>query len=76
MGQRKLLPNIPSNSVVVEDNASYHTKIVDLIATKYSTKRKMYEYLDVQNISCDNNMRKPELFELIKMNAPLAKKMC
>ena len=49
--REKLLPNIPSNSVVVMDNASYHTKIVDPIPTKYSSKRKMYEYLDKQNIT-------------------------
>ena len=34
----------------------------------------MYEYLDTQNISYDSTMRKPELFVMIKMNAPPAKK--
>ena len=70
----KLMPNITFNSVVVMDNVSYHTQIVDPTPTKYSTKREMYEYLDTQNVSYDSTLRKPELFDLIKMNVPPAKK--
>ena len=49
-------------------------KIIDPIPTKYSSKRKMYECLDMQNISYIRTMRKPKVFELIKMNTLSAKK--
>ena len=59
---------------MVMDNISYHMKIIDPIPTKYSSKRKMYECLDMQNISYIRTMRKPKVFELIKMNTLSAKK--
>ncbi|KAF8789131.1 Down syndrome cell adhesion molecule-like [Argiope bruennichi] len=46
----KLLPNIPTNSVIVMDNAAYHTKVMDPVPTKSSKKDKMCACLEKKQI--------------------------
>lgn len=41
----KLLPNIPENSVVVLDNAPYHSVQADKVPTKSSLKKDMVAWL-------------------------------
>jgi len=43
--QEKLLPNIPKNSVIVFDNAPYHSVQEDKIPTKSSLKKDMITWL-------------------------------
>ena len=50
----KLLPNIPPNSVIVMDNAPYHSVLEEKIPTKSSTKRSIIDWL------------KKNIFHLIK----------
>ena len=41
----KLLPNIQDNSVVVLDNAPYHSSLADKVPTKSSLKKDMVDWL-------------------------------
>ncbi|KAF8771586.1 hypothetical protein HNY73_018986 [Argiope bruennichi] len=65
----KLLPNIPMNSIIVMDNAAYHTKVMDPVPTKSSKKDKMCAWLEKKQIPYDKKMRKVQLLELIAANA-------
>ena len=42
----KLLPNVQPNSLIVMDNASYHSRLDDPVPTKSWTKKRMIEWLD------------------------------
>ena len=39
--EKTLLPRIPSNSIIVMDNAKYHNTVVEKVPTKSSTKKVM-----------------------------------
>ncbi|KAG8193437.1 hypothetical protein JTE90_005084 [Oedothorax gibbosus] len=72
--EEKLIHNIPPNSVICTENASYHTKVLDPVPSKYSTKKKLIEWLVEKNIVHNPNTRKTELYDLVQANAPPAKK--
>ena len=59
--ENKLLPNIPPESVIVMDNAPYHSVLAEKIPTKYSTKLDMIQFLRNKGINCDKDMRKAQL---------------
>lgn len=64
----QLLPNLPKESVVVMDNASYHSTQVEgtkapISATK---KNEMIQWLCDKGIKPDPKLTKPKLYELIK----------
>lgn len=46
----KLLPNIPEHSVIVLDNAPYHSVLEDKIPTKSSLKKDIIEWLTKQGM--------------------------
>jgi transposase len=69
----KLIPSLPTNSVVVMDNAPYHSIQVDKIPSKYSVKTEIIAWLRKKGISCAEKMRKQELFSLIAANKPREK---
>lgn len=64
--KNQLIPNIPPNSVVVVDNASYHNKQYDLAPTSNSRKADMQAWLSEKGIQFDEIMLKPQLYQLIK----------
>lgn len=70
----KLLPNIPPESVVVLDNAPYHSHIEDKVPTKYSTRPQMISWLIMNNLKFDPSWRKFQLYEIIAANKPTEKK--
>ena len=39
----KLLPDVPPNSIIVMDNASYHSRRSDPVPVKGWTKKKMHD---------------------------------
>ena len=66
-----LLPNIPNNSVIVMDNASYHNRLSAYSPpTSLSSKSKILEWLEDNKISCSSDSLKPELVEILKKIAP------
>jgi hypothetical protein len=54
----KIIPSLPTNSVVVMDNAPYHSVRVDKVPSKYSVKTEIIAWLRKKGISCDEKMRK------------------
>nr|XP_049705178.1 uncharacterized protein LOC110377071 isoform X1 [Helicoverpa armigera] len=64
----QLIPNLPPNSVVVIDNAPYHNKLRDPAPASYSRKEDMESWLTEKGIPYEDNMLKPELYQLICQN--------
>ena len=62
----KLLRNIPSNSVVIMDNASYHSRQVNKAPTSSSTKSDIKAWLQQNDIDHDEDMLKVELLDLVR----------
>lgn len=68
-----LIPNLPQNSVVVMDNAPYHSVQENKVPTKSSTKPLMLEWLTKNNVKASITMRKDELFHLVQLHKPIEK---
>jgi hypothetical protein len=66
----KLIPNLPLHSVVVIDNAPYHTIYDNKCPTKSSTKSVITSWLQRHNIQFRQNMHKAELFDLCQKHKP------
>ncbi|XP_045770001.1 uncharacterized protein LOC123870678 [Maniola jurtina] len=62
----KLLPSLPERSVVVMDNAPYHSVQLNKPPTKSSPKYAMINWLLDKNVYFDRTMRKPDLYNLIE----------
>ncbi|XP_047035800.1 uncharacterized protein LOC124641680 isoform X2 [Helicoverpa zea] len=69
----QLIPNLPPNSVVVIDNAPYHNKLRDPAPASYSRKEDMEAWLTEKGIPYEDNMLKPELYQLICQNKSASK---
>jgi len=63
----KLIPNLPENSVIVVDNASYHNFESEKQPTLSWTKGKMREWLDARGIPYSQDDVKIMLYEKIKL---------
>lgn len=70
MVQDSLLPNLRKPSVIVLDNAPYHSKILDKTPTMSSRKVEMVGWLRKHNIVFESHMHKAELMELISLHKP------
>lgn len=66
----KLIPNLPENSVLVLDNASYHNVTSTKHPTSQTRKSDMIRWLNQRGIHYQDDFTKPELYKLIKMNKP------
>jgi transposase len=64
----QLIPNLPPNSVLVLDNASYHNIVDEKKPTTASKKCEMIEFLVKKKIAHKPKQTKPELYKLIKEN--------
>ncbi|XP_054286969.1 uncharacterized protein LOC129002881 [Macrosteles quadrilineatus] len=63
-----LLKSIPAGSIIVMDNAPYHSRVANKAPTSGSRKAEMVEWLSSRNIMFTPDMRKPELYNLIKLH--------
>lgn len=70
----KLLPNIPPNSVVVLDNALYHSVLEDKPPTKSSLKRDIVVWLTKKGIPHDPTLRKINFYDIACLHKPLQKR--
>lgn len=70
----QLIPNLPSNSVVVVDNAPYHNEQYDPAPTSDAKKSELQAWLTVKGIEFSEDMLKPELYNLVKSNKDKYKK--
>jgi transposase len=67
----QLLPNIPSQSLIVMDNAPYHNVFLDEnYPTSSSTKPQLRDYLTAHDYPWTRDMVKSELFELCRKHMP------
>lgn len=66
--RNKLIPNLPPNSVLVIDNASYHNIKLNPSPTSSSRKEEMMNWLSQRGIPFHESMYKAELYKLIKSN--------
>lgn len=67
----KLLPNIPKNSLIVMDNASYHNVLADYSApTTMSSKENIRAWLEQNKIPCSIDALKAELIEVLSKIVP------
>ena len=69
--QEKLLTNIPSNSLIIMDNAAYHNVLVEGAFPKRShSLKRLREWLTNNEIPWSDDMLKSELFKLCSRLAP------
>ena len=68
-----LIPNLPPNSVLVIDNASYHNTQLERSPTSNSLKKDMLDWLARYNIQYDERSTKTKLYDLILANKPAHK---
>lgn len=66
--REKLLPNLP-RSVIVMDNAAYHSVQDEKKPTMTSTKAIMQTRLQRHNVEFETSLRKCDLLNLIKQHA-------
>jgi len=65
-----LLPNIPANSLIIMDNASYHNTLSEHSPpTSLCSRKKIIEWLEKNKIYCRADCLKPELVEILKKMA-------
>lgn len=66
--EEQLLPNIPERSLIIMDNASYHSKTVIKMPTTSSKKGDMIEWLSSANVAFDPSQTKKELYFICKQH--------
>ena len=69
-GMKKLLPNIPSNSLIVMDNAPYHSRRKEEYPVQSWTKKKMVEWLDTKAIPYPEKCLKSDIWSIVKRHRP------
>ena len=62
----QLFPNIPPRSVIVMDNASYHSRQLERAPTSNSHKADTIEWLDKHSVPYPDRALKRELYKIIK----------
>ena len=66
-----LIPNIPQNSLIIMDNASYHNTLATYSPPTFlSSKKKILEWMEQNKIFCRKDCLKAELVEILKKMAP------
>ena len=71
--QDSLLPNLQSNSLIVMDNAPYHSRKLKPVSTMSSTKQQMQDWLTAKGIVFPECSLKRELLQLIVASSPTPK---
>ncbi|XP_072401055.1 uncharacterized protein [Diabrotica undecimpunctata] len=63
--KNNLLPNLADNSVIVLDNASYHSRQLKKIPNKYSRKDELQDFLLPQDLYFEDWYTKDQLVEVL-----------
>jgi len=67
----QLLPNVPENSIIIMDNASYHNTTEESTFPKSNArKEKLRKWLDDKGIPWGEDLLKAELYALCKLFEP------
>jgi len=68
---KKLIPNIPSNSLIIMDNAPYHKALSSFSSpTSSCSKERILAWLMENRIPCEKDCLKAELITVLKKIAP------
>ena len=68
---KQLLPNIPDNTVIIMDNASYHNMFLeDGVPPLSSKKIVLQQWLHENRMIFDSELLRPQLIDLINHNRP------
>lgn len=70
----QMIEFIPKNSVIVMDNASYHSRLVERLPTTQWRKDEIAMWLTSKNLIFDDTMTKAELLALANINKQNYKK--
>lgn len=67
----QLIPNIPSNAVIIMDNASYHNVFLEDNVPSYTSKKLILQkWLSDNGIAFDKDCLRVQLIELINQHRP------
>lgn len=64
----RLLPNLPANSVIVIDNASYHSRKQEKIPTTASKKQEIFNWLSEKGIPLEEGLLKRDLLQILSIH--------
>ena len=67
---QQLLPNVPPNSVIVLDNATYHSKLKDKPPTTANKRDEIKDWLRLHGIHFEDHEIKRTLLEKVRQNRP------
>ncbi|XP_063366314.1 uncharacterized protein LOC134654773 [Cydia amplana] len=65
-----ILPRLKPNSVLVMDNAPYHSRRMEIGPTKKWNKGQLIQWLQERNIVCDMSMLRAQLWDLVEKDKP------
>ncbi|KAI5707416.1 hypothetical protein M8J77_021385 [Diaphorina citri] len=68
--RENLLPGLSVPSVIVMDNAPYHSKVLSKVPNSSNKKEEILTWLRTNHIQAHEGLRKIELLELVKRNKP------
>ncbi|KAG7308202.1 hypothetical protein JYU34_006871 [Plutella xylostella] len=66
-----MIEKLPENSVIVMDNASYHSRKIEKIPTANTKKEDIIGWLKGKNILHEENLLKRELLQIVKAHRKL-----
>lgn len=66
----KLIHNLTEPSIIVMDNAPYHSVVKNKAPTSANKVDELRLWLLENNVSFDPSLRKPALLQLVKKNKP------
>lgn len=66
----KLLPNLHQSTLIIMDNAPYHSICINRTPNGNHKKAEMQKWLTENNIEFNEQFTKPQLYELIKRHKP------
>ncbi|XP_072398916.1 uncharacterized protein [Diabrotica undecimpunctata] len=68
--EHQLLPNLEEPSLIIMDNASYHSTLLEKIPNASWAKHSLLEWLKNRHINCSMTMMKFELMDIVKKHLP------
>ena len=71
--EEQLLPNIKKESLIIIDNAPYHSKIINKVPTSSNRKAQIIDWLVLNNIDHDPSVTKLKLLQLCQRHKEIQK---
>lgn len=65
-----LLKSIRTGSIIVMDNVPYHSRVANKVPMSASRKCEIKEWLKTRGIHFSTDLRKPQLYNLVKLHKP------